>query len=104
MAEYFVEGWTEEITYELKSDGAAYPLSGCTITLRAYGANGSLVSFSGSITISDESGGVVKFNPAANDLLAINSPYKVRFRVVDAAGQVLFFPKQEPEVWVVRSR
>lgn len=95
------EGWTEPIAYTLYADGAIYNLTGATVTLRAWDYAGNPLTLSGSVVVTSASLGQLEFRPASGDLLAANSPMKVRFRV-SLGGYVFDWPNAEAETWVVR--
>lgn len=101
MAERFVEGWTERIRYQLKSDGVVQPLTGMTVTMNAYDRTGTAVTWTGVAGIDDILEGIVYFDPAAADLVAADSPYQIRWKVTDGLGKVAFYPKDDPEEWPV---
>lgn len=106
MTEYFVEGWTERIVETLTSDGSAQNLTGLTISLLLYDNTDTLIAEFvspkvGSVT---PTAGTVFFDPAAGDLLASATPHSVRWKVVDGAGKVAFWPSGQgdaPVTWHV---
>jgi hypothetical protein len=105
MAIGVVAGQTAEVDYQLLSDDAAYPLTGCTVETVAYKLTGSGaqdVSFAGTTEITDSSAGEVRFLPDPNDFNFADKKYKVRFKVTRADGKIEFFPGGEAEEWVVR--
>lgn len=97
-----VEGWTGPLVYVLKVDDVAQNLTSMTVTMVARDAHGTLLSLSGSLSVTDAANGEVTFTPAAGDVKLRLSPYLVRFRVVDASSRVVYFPNAEAEQWVIR--
>lgn len=95
-----VEGWTETVTFTLKADGDIIDLTGRTVTMRARDKNGNDPAFVGKVSIIDADGGVVGFTPDAADLLAAESPYTIRFKIL---GDGYFVPNGEPITLVVRA-
>lgn len=97
-----VEGWTKPINEQILSNGSPYNLSGLTVTLVAY-PKGSRTSktMSGVITVIDAANGKVQFTPAANDLLSIESPYAVRWKMTNG-GVEYFAPQGAPDEWLIR--
>lgn len=107
MAEYFVEGGTEPIDYQLFADGAVFPLTGCTVALAIYDRYDVAATVTGTLSVLDSAQGKVRFSPAANDLLHSKAPYSVRYLVTNAAGKILPFPRDQaaggaPEIWRVQ--
>lgn len=102
MALFVVEGQTAPVDYQLFADGAAYNLTGCTVSLVAYKIGGTTKTFVGTAAVLSAAQGTVRFSPDVADLLAIDQGYYVRFRVVRADGKVEFFPTGVPESWVVQ--
>lgn len=98
-----VAGQTAPIDYQLTADGAAFDLTGCTVTLLARTQAGATVTFTGTVALLDEDQGKVRFSPAANDLVESAVQYFVRFRIVRADSKIDFFPTGEREVWHVRA-
>lgn len=94
------EGWTERIRYALTKDGVPLILTSMTVVLVGTDAIGT-ASFAGSVGIDDAPAGVVYLDPTATDLLASRSPYKLRWKVTDAAGKIVYFPRAEPMIWKV---
>ena len=104
MALDIVEGWTQDLEFQLKSDGVAVDLTGiltANVTLILTNADGTSVTTTSDISISDATNGKVKYSPDAGDLLAVNSPLSARFKVIDADGKIVFFPSAAPDKWTV---
>ena len=107
MSISLVEGWTEPIGYQLSSinvSGTTTPqnLVGLTVSLVAYGSSGVLLPLSGTVAVTTPETGMVTFSPAPGDLLNVNSPMAVRWRVADGAGKVAYFPSGAPERWIIQ--
>ena len=100
--EELVEGWTDPITQQLLNDGAAVNLTGCTVELLLYDANGRAITHSGAASVFEAATGKVKFQPGASDLLASKSPLRVRWKVTDDADEISYFPNASADVWIVR--
>lgn len=97
-----VEGWTERVKYTLTADGVAVNLTGMTVTLLLYDKDKIPFAYGGSSGIVTAASGIVYFDPLASDLLDANAPYYARWKVVDGAGKVSFFPNSFAERWTVR--
>lgn len=97
-----IEGWTKPINEQILSNGSPYDLAGLTVSLRVYPKGGrTFKSLSGTVTVIDAVNGKVQFTPASGDLLSIESPYAVRWAIVNG-GVTYFAPQGAPEEWVVR--
>lgn len=97
-----VEGWTGTIDCYLVADGAAYDLTGATVTLLLFTVDGGQVTLGGSVAISSPAtAGHVTYSPAVGDMYARYSPYRVRFKVVDGLGKVRYFPTANTDIWNV---
>jgi len=104
---HFVDGWTVAIPYQLFSCSPDYAgplnLDGATcVSIQAFGTGDVAVPIAGLVTLSGATCGMVSFSPATCDLSQAHAQYKIRFRIVDAAGKVSFCPQEEPEIWTVR--
>lgn len=99
-----VEGWTEPVLYSLKYSPAgivtAFPLAGCTVEFEAWDQFNAAITLTGTTDVVDEDTGSVSFTPAAGDILATNSPMKVRWKVTTPSG-IAFFPNGAAEIWTV---
>jgi hypothetical protein len=98
--QYFVEGWTTPIDYQLKKNGAVFNGTGMTVVLELRDRNGAVVTEAGTTDWLDATQSTVRYLPAAADLTNARSPIKVRFKVT-ASGQSAWFPRSEPEEWIV---
>jgi hypothetical protein len=103
MALDLVEGWTEPIRYQLTADGAVDDYTNMTVALVAHDKHGTALALAGSVNWSDATTGIVVYSPDAADLLRINSPMRIRWRVTDTDDKVAYFPNSEPEEWTIRS-
>jgi len=73
-----------------------------TVAIVAREADGTEISMSGSLTVTDAANGVVRFAPAAGDIERDRATqYSVRWRVTDATSKVSFFPSADPERWII---
>ena len=97
-----VAGWTEEISYTLSDDGVAVNLSGATVTIEATNAYDKGISLAGTVTVTDEAGGVVQFAPAVGDISGTGQPYYIRFKIVASDGKISHFPSGAREKWSIR--
>lgn len=102
MTEYFVDGWTLPIEYQLLSCGDPINLTGATVTLRAYGVNDTLLTLGGSVVVTSSTGGKVEFRACSGDLTQAQAELRIRFKIVDASTKVSFCPSCEAETWVIR--
>jgi hypothetical protein len=101
-----VEGETAPVDATLyDGDGASRTVvngTGLTITLHLRDRTGALVNVTGAVSWVTPSAGLVRYEPAAEDLKAERSPYKARFKVTDSFSDEAFYPNGEADVWVVR--
>jgi hypothetical protein len=105
--EYFVEGWTTPIDYQLKKNDLPFDATGTTVETELRDKNGTVVAEAGSTAWLDPVLSKVRYTPSAADLTAARSPMKVRFKVT-AGGQVAWFPRSSnvpsgysAEEWIV---
>lgn len=98
-----VEGWTDELgPFTLKADGTAIDLTGLTVELVLKGRDGVAVTTTGNTRVDDdETTGQVYYQPDADDLTNVGSPYTVHWKVTDGAGDVVFFPNGAADSIVV---
>lgn len=98
-----VEGWTERVTLTLKADGTAVNLTGLTLTdLLITGKDGTQVDTTGDFGVLVAANGTIFYDPDSSDFVAAKSPYRVRAKVTDGSGKVVFFPNAASDVIVVR--
>jgi uncharacterized phiE125 gp8 family phage protein len=97
-----VEGHTGVIDETLKTNGTAVDLTGMTVALLLQTADGTPVATLGNVTVPSPSAGLVRYSPAAADLLAADTPHVARWKVIDAGGHIVFFPSDAGEVWEVQ--
>jgi len=95
-----VEGWTAPMDYDLKVDGSAVDLTGMTVTLELCTFTGSTVTLGGSVALQIATGGRVRYSPATGDFL--EGDYRARWKAVDGASKVAYFPSGEADSWRVR--
>lgn len=98
--EHFVEGWTAPVLYQLLKDEVPFDATGMTIELLLRSHAGVEVAEVGLCVWSDATQSIVRYTPAATDLLFVSSPLSARFKVT-AGVQVAYFPRSEGEEWVV---
>jgi len=94
-----VEGWTSPIDMVLETDTGPYPITGFTVALELWKPDGSSVSLSGSLAITDDSGGIVRFSAATGDFK--EGEYHGRVKTTDGSGKNAYWPNGEPDVWKV---
>lgn len=97
-----VEGWTGNLDFQLKSDGAVVNLTGMTVELILTDKDGAAITTAGNITVFDAANGKVRYIPDAADLDDAKSPYTARWKVTDGAGKIVFFPNGVSDVYLVR--
>lgn len=85
------EGWTDPLPFQLTIDGVGMNLAGFTVTGILTHRQGT-VDVSGDVAVTVEGEGKVTYTPDSTDLTAANSPYRLRFKVQDGAGAVVYFP------------
>lgn len=98
---YVVEGQTEPVAVQLLRDGHAVDLTGLPVTLVLRGTDGSLVDTSDDVDVLDAATGTVRYNPPADAFDIAKSPYVARWRVVDGAGKIGFWPNRSADLWFV---
>lgn len=100
-----VEGWTGALPFTLKADGVAVDLTGMTVSIVLKDALGTSINNSTSgVTVTGSTSGLVEYAPTSSDFVAANTPYKVRFRVVDALAKTVYFPNVDEDLIVVNVR
>lgn len=89
-----VEGWTGALPFELQTDGSAFDYTGLTVQIVLRDCHNRIVLDStAGITTTGSTGGEVIFSPSSSGVFYVDqSPYKMRYRVTDALGDVVFFP------------
>jgi hypothetical protein len=94
-----VEGQTEPIVHQLLSDGAAVLIQAMTVELILEKSDGTEIDTSTKVTnlddATEDNKGKVKYEPAAEDLVAAGGNYYLRWRVTDGDGKVAFWPNGE---------
>lgn len=89
MALFVVEGQTAPVDYQLLADGAAYNLTGCTVTTVARRfSTGADKMLAGSTAILVEASGTVRFFPDAADFVFADVGLYIRFKVVRADAKI----------------
>lgn len=98
----FVEGWSGPLDFELLNDGAVQDLTSMTVTGQARNRLNTLVDLSSDVTVVTATEGKVRMTPDTGDFQSEDSPYELRFKVVDAGLAVVFFPSGEAVNLIVR--
>lgn len=94
------EGWTEPFACILKRSGVAQDLTGLTITAVVKDADRATVDFVGNVAVTGTLTGEVTVSPDASDFTAGN--YTLRFKCLDGAGKVSYYPSRAPNRIKVR--
>lgn len=104
MTEFFVDGHTGVLEYQLLSCGVAQNLTGATVSLVAAGVGDVALTMTGTVVVTSATGGIVEFRPSTGggDLTQARGPIRVRFKVVDGNSRVTYFPSEDPETWIVK--
>lgn len=98
-----VEGTTaRQGPFTLRVDGTPVSLTGLAVTMQLRGlAQTAYVDTAGD-TVPDPdqvtNPGQVYWDPDASDLNYLLTDYSMRFKVVDGAGKIAFWPNSEPEI------
>jgi hypothetical protein len=102
MTYEIVEGWTGPLDIRLKSAGAdpSGDMVGMSAALLLTNKAGDVVDTAGDVTIEDVDVWVVRYAPDPSDLQP--GVYRMRIKVTDSAGKVVYFPSGDPDVLVVR--
>jgi hypothetical protein len=97
-----VAGWTAPIDIELLTRGAAPTgtMAGMTVRLLLMSKTGDEIDTVGDVTIEDTDVWVVRYAPDPSDLHP--GVYRMRIKVTDSGGKVVYFPSGDPDVLVVR--
>jgi len=94
-----VEGWTGALPFTLNADGDPVDLTGMTVTIVLKDCDGTVINNSSSgITVTNATGGEVTYAPTSAAFVALKTPYKIRFRVVDALNKTVFFPNEDEDL------
>jgi hypothetical protein len=99
-----VEGWTGRLAWQLTLNGAAVDADAADLTLSELfltGRDGTVVATDGDFGWLVAADGTVYYLADADDFVANKSPYRIRWKVTDADGKVVFFPNAEPDEIVV---
>ncbi len=105
LIDTIIEGETiERGPFTLKRNGTTFDLTGMTVALVIRPAAGTDYSdTAGEVRIAaDRTTGIVYFTPDADDFLAREKKYSIRWKVTDGAGTVIYFPNtEEPDTIAV---
>jgi hypothetical protein len=97
-----VEGWTGALPFTLLADGSPVDLTGLTVQIVLKNAAGDVVKDTSSgITVTGSTAGQLEYAPSSSsgDLFLANStPYRLRFRVIDALTKKAYFPNDEEDL------
>jgi hypothetical protein len=94
-----VEGWTGALPFQLKADGVPVDLTGMTVSLWMKDTDGTQIHASTSgLTVTGTTSGVVSFAPTSDQFVAAKTPYRLRFKVVDALTKTVYFPNVDEDV------
>lgn len=97
-----VEGWTGALPFRLDADGEAVDLTGMTISIVLKDADGTVINdTTNGVTVTSATGGAVSYAPSSSEFVARKTPYKLRFRVVDAFLKVVYFPNEDEDLITV---
>ena len=102
VLERLTEGWTAELAaFTCKLDDVAQSLDGITIELVLRDNQDRRVTVTGTTRKDvDQTGGgkgKVYYKPGASDLKKRLSPYRIRWKATDGAGDVVYYPDGEPD-------
>lgn len=106
MLERFPAGWTTPIIYALKKSAtagavpAAFDASGMTLAIVLRDRTGAVFTPAGVAAWHDQATSLAKFTPVVGDLTVERSPIRARWQVTAADG-IAFFPKDQPDEWVI---
>jgi hypothetical protein len=99
-----VEGWTGALPFTLKADGTAINLTGLTVAIVLKDCHDYVVKNSTSgISVTGSTSGQVEYAPSSSDFAANRSAYRVRFKVTDSTGRIVYFPNGAANLIQVRS-
>jgi hypothetical protein len=72
-----------------------------TVTLELRDRAGLVINTTGNVSVVDAPTGKVRYSADSGDLVAANGPYRARWKVVDGASKVSYFPSGEHDVWKI---
>ena len=105
-----VEGWTSPLEFTLKqatSSSTGYDpidLTGMTVAIVLKDGRGRTVASSTSgVSVTSSTGGVVQYAPQATDFSAARSPYRVRFKLTDGGGLIVYHPNTDEALITVNT-
>jgi hypothetical protein len=53
------------------------------------------------VTVTNATGGDVTYAPSSSAFVALKTPYKIRYRVVDALMKTVYFPNEDEDLITV---
>jgi hypothetical protein len=94
------DGWTANLDAQLLVNGAVFDFSGMVVSSVVKTRAGRMVDV---VTqwIADTQG-TVRLLPVNTDFTAEDSPYTLRYKVIDGAGKVAYFPEGDPYTITVK--
>ena len=95
-----VSGWTGVMDFRLKADGAALVLTGMTVALILIKSDGTLIDTAGDTSVLDAADGKVRYSPDVGVLVTAASPIRMRWKVTDSSGRVVYHPSGRP-AWIL---
>jgi len=97
-----VEGWSAPMDFQLFNDGVAQDLTAMVVTGQARNRYRNFITLTSNVSVLTATEGIVRLTPDTGDFIEADSPYDLRFHVVDSATQHAFFPSEEAITLVVR--
>lgn len=82
-------------------DGTALTMSGMSCVFVVHDLAGNVLTISGSVSVQDSALWLVKYLPAAGDLMV--GIYRSRVKVTDGAGKIGYFPQAAWDELIVRA-
>ena len=97
-----VAGTTTPLNFQLLEAGAPINLLGCTVTISINDRSGNPLNNPGTVLITDSMNGKVSLTPSSGLLFdPKNSPYGVRWVIVDAATHTSYCPTGPRDLWEI---
>ncbi len=98
-----VEGWSGTLPVICKADAVAVDLSGLTVSAVVKDRRSVAVATSSNFSVTGTTAGQVTWSPSSSDLTRARSPYSIRVKVVDVAGDIVYFPNGAADTVVVHA-
>jgi hypothetical protein len=100
-----VEGWSGALPFTLTGDGDPLNLTGLTVGIVLKDGAGTVVkNTTAGISVTASTAGEVSWTPATSSgdvFVASKTPYKVRFKLTDGLGKVIYVPNIDEDLIVV---